>query len=330
VPAQGIHRTHRAALFAALALSCSLSGCGLLAGEEEPAGAGGPGGLEKPVITVSVMTTIDMAPFHLAVRNGYFRDLGLEVRTVTAASGQASVAKLIGGDVDIAYGSYPPFFIARSRGVADIKLVADASSASPGSTMVVSVPGSTVRGLQDMAGKRIAITSEHTTSDTMIKSAMRTHGVDFGQVSWISMAFPDMPAALRRGDVDAAFMTEPFLTQSARTTGTVGVFDLATGPTEDFPTAGYAALGTFTRDNPKTVAAFQAAMRRATEEAANRAVIEPLLVDFAKVDKEIAAATTLLDLHSTLDPARLQRVPDLLLEFSSISTPVDVRTMIAP
>jgi NitT/TauT family transport system substrate-binding protein len=275
------------------------------------------------------MSTIDTAPFQLAIKSGYFKQEGLNVEVVNAASGQASLQKLISGEVDIAYSSYTPFFIAKSQGAADIRFVADASSAAPKSTEVVAMPNSSVKGVQDLAGKRIAVTDVNTIGDTLIKSVMRDNHVDYSGVKWVPLSFPQIAPAVKNGDVDAGFLTEPFITQAAKTVGAVPIIDTATGSTEDFPTAGYGSLGKFTDANPKTVAAFQRAMRKATDDAADRSKIEPLMVEFAKVDPDTASLTTLLTFQSTLDPRRLQRVPDLLQQFGTIPQHIDVTPMIA-
>jgi len=246
-----------------------------------------------------------------------------------APSGQASLTKLIGRDVDIAYSSYTPFFVAQSTKTADLKFVADASAAAPRTTMVVAMPNSSVKTVQDLAGRRIAVTGTNTISDTLVKSAMDARGVDYRAVRWVPLPFPDTAPALARGDVDAAFLTEPFLTQAMRSFGAVPIVDTATGRTQNLPTAGYGSLSSFVSGNPKTVAAFQRAMRKATDEAADRRVIEPLIVKFAKVDPSVAASATLLTFRSAMDPQELQRVPDLLLEFGIIKSRVDAAAMVA-
>ncbi|MGH3588136.1 MAG: ABC transporter substrate-binding protein, partial [Pseudonocardia sp.] len=252
---------------AALAALLLLAGCGALGGEQPP----GPGGSGAPhTLTVSIMPTTDLAPFHLAVQNGYFAAEGLRVETVTAPSGQASLSKLIGGDVDIAYSSYTPFFVAQDKKAADLRFVAAASSAAPQTTMVVAMPGSSVRGVADLAGARIAVTATNTISDVLVKTAMRQGGVDPGGVEWVSIPFPETAAALQRGDVDAAFLTEPFITLAKRDVGAVPIVDTATGIAADLPTAGYAALAEFTEAGPDRVAAFQRALQRATTEAQDR------------------------------------------------------------
>ncbi|MFK0248017.1 ABC transporter substrate-binding protein [Amycolatopsis azurea] len=316
------------ALAMAAVVTTSVGGCGLLGGDESSS-SGGSGNLEKSKIKVATMSTIDTASLRLAQDGGYFKAEGLDVELTEAATGQISLTKLIGGEVDIAYASYTPFFIAMSKGTADIKLVSDASSAGPKSTMVVTVPTSPVKNVNDLAGKKIGIFAPNTVSDTLTKSVMKDHGVDFSKVQWVPVQPPNMAAALKNGDIDAGFLTEPFITQAAKQAGTVPIVDTATGATQDFPTAGYGALGKFTTENPKTVSAFQRAMQKATRDAADRSKIEPLLVKYAKIDQDTAALTTLLTFQSTLDPRRIQRVPDLLLQMGAIQTKIDVGPMIA-
>jgi NitT/TauT family transport system substrate-binding protein len=238
---------------------------------------------------------------------------------------------VIAGEADIAFGSYVPFFVAQSKGVADIKFVADSVSASPRSNVIVAKPGGSVQNVRDLVGKRIGVSAINTASDVMTKAVMKANGLDYAKVQWVPIPFPEMAAALSRGDVDAAYLPEPFITQAAKNTGAAQLIDVATGPTEDFPIAGYGALGKFVSENPKTVAAFQRAMKKATDEAsADRSKIQPLIVEFAMVDQDTAALLTLPNYHSSLEARRIQRVPDQLQEFNIIPQRIDVSTMLSP
>jgi NitT/TauT family transport system substrate-binding protein len=284
--------------------------------------------VEKTKVKVAIITTIDLAPFHLANKNGYFKQEGIDVEFTTNPSSQAAMQKVISGEADIAFSSYVPIFTAQDTGAADIKIVADSVSASPNSNLIVTTPSSSVKNVKDLAGKKIGVSAINTASDAMTKSIMRANGVDFSGVKWIPIPFPDISAALARGDVDAAYLPEPFITNAAKSIGAVPVIDVASGPTEDFPIGGYASLSKFTSANPKTVAAFQRAMKKATDEAADRGKIQPLIVEFAKVDADTAALVTLPNFHSTLDPRRLQRVPDQLQEFNITKKRIDVSSML--
>lgn len=325
-------------LAAVLTLVTSLTSCGLLGDSEnetEPATGGGNGKLEKSSLTVSIMKTTDLAPFHLAMKEGYFKDEGINIEFVDAPSGGESVGKLISGEVDISYSSYTPFFLAESKEAArqrgGVKLVADASSAGPGSCMVVATPESPVKGIKDMAGRKVAVTATGTISDLLTMSTLKTNNVDYKDINWIPTPFPQFASALKAGNVDAAFVTEPFIQDTMKKAGAQPIFDTATGPTADMPTAGWGSTGEFVEQNPNTVAAFQRAMLRGTELAlADRGQVEPMLVEFSGVDADTAKMATLLTFQSKLDATRLQRVPDLMLEFQVIKKPLDVEQMVVP
>jgi NitT/TauT family transport system substrate-binding protein len=331
-------RTRVPAVATAIALASALTSCSLLGGSDEgsDSASGGKGGdLEKSTIKVSVMKTTDLAPFHLAVKEGYFKDEGLEVETVDAKSSDESSNKLVAGDVDIAYSSYTPFFLAQSKNSArakgGIKLVADAASASPNSCVIVATPDSSVKSVKDLAGKRIAVTGPGSVATLLTMSTLRNNGVDYSDVDWIPTPFPQTAVALKQHNVDAAFVTDPFIQDSMKKAGAQPIIDTATGPTEDFPVAGYASTGDFTKANPKTIAAFQRAMQRGTELAeSDRGKVEPMLVQYSGVDEDTAKLATLLNFQSKLDASRLQRVPDLMKDFKVIHSPLDVKSMIVP
>lgn len=321
----------------ALTLVTTLSGCGLLGGsddETEPQ-SGGDGKLEKTTLTVSIMKPTDLAPFHLAMQEGFFEDEGLTIKPVDAASGGESVTKLASGDADIAYSSYTPFFLSESQGVLNnkggVKLIADASSAGPDSCVVVALPDSPIKSIKDMEGATVAVTAKQTISDLLVMSTLKTNGVDWKSINFTPVPFPKTADALKSKQVDAAFATEPFIQDTHKRAGAVTLFDTAVGPTANIPTAGWASSGEFVEENPNTIAAFQRAMQRGTDLAlSDRSLVEPLLVKFAGVDEETAKLATLLTFQSKLDPARLQRVPDLMKEFEVINADLDVNDMIVP
>lgn len=318
-----------------------VSSCGLLDGKGSGSAARdcGSAGPEKTDLDVSIMETTDLAPFHLAVQEGFFAEECLTVDFTTAAKSDDSVRKLPSGEADIAYASYPPFFIAEAQGVArdrgGIKLIADASSAGPDSCVVVALPGSRVKSMKDMGrpGIRVAVTSPASIGTGLTKTTLKANGIEHENIEWVSTPFPLTSQALLRGDVDAAFVTEPFISETHENTA-VTIFDTAKGPTNNFPTAGWGATGDFVKENPNTVAGFQRAMQKGTNLAlSDRSLVEPLLVKYSKVDKQIAKVATLLTFQSRLDASRIQRVPEMMLEypdFYGVTAEIDVSRMIVP
>ncbi|WP_328457748.1 MULTISPECIES: ABC transporter substrate-binding protein [unclassified Amycolatopsis] len=325
-----VRARHAALALAAVAVLAAVTGCGALGTGTSNASSGGSGP-EKPTLKVSILPTTDLGPFWLAQDSGYFKAEGLNVDAVIASSGQASLAKAISGDADIAFSTYPPFFTAKSTGAADMELVADATSVNAKSNAIVTVPNSPVKTIFDLAGSKIAITAKNTASDLLTRSVMQDHGVSYDKVKWVQIPLPNIASALQQGQADAAYLPEPYITQAAKTAGAIPVVDINSGATQGFPLTGYGATKKWVRDNPKTLAAFQRAMQKATHEATNdRAKVEPLLVRFAKIDEDTAKLLTLPGYGSTLDARRLQRVPDLLLQLGAIPSPIDVNSMIGP
>ncbi|SFO96632.1 NitT/TauT family transport system substrate-binding protein [Amycolatopsis arida] len=318
-------------LFAAALLAPALAACSLLGDTtaREPAPAGGA--VEKPALRVAVLPSVEVAPLHLAIEEGYFRDEGISsVEVITVASGQASTAGLIGGDYDLAYSSYVPVILAQARGAADLRIVTDNSGAAPNTAMLVTSATSRVRQVTDLTGATIAVPAVNTLADLMVKSVLNTQGVDVGSVQWVPMSFADMPSALERGDITAAMMVEPFITQAVTASGATPLADLATGPTADLPFTAYAATTRWVTANPATVRAWQRTMIRATRAASDRSAVERVVVESAKVDPDIVALIAMPQFRATLDTTRIQRVADLMHQFGILEERFDVAPMLLP
>ena len=191
------------------------------------------------------------------------------------------------------------------------------------------MPTSPVKTIRDMAGRRVGITAKFTMSHLLVESQLKVNGVDSSTVQWAELPFPQMADRLAKGQIDAAFLTEPFLQQAAKSVGAYRLFDTATGPTADIPLTGYGATGKFVNANQRTVEAFQRAMKKATDEArGDRTKVDPLLEKIAKVDSDTAHLAVLTNFVSSLDPVRIQRVVDLMVEFKALDKKFDVTDMI--
>jgi NitT/TauT family transport system substrate-binding protein len=323
-------RPAKLVLFAlTMAVLVTTSGCSLLSGSNS-ARSDGPAGstLEKPSIKVGANATINRSALQLAIDRGYFQQEGLEVQVDATDNSTAGVNKVLGGQLDLNLGAYVPFINAKATG-SPMKIVAESYVSGPNTTALMTRPNSPIRSLRDVPGKKIAVSDVNSLTDLPLKSVLKTNGLDFNNVQWVRVPFPQMINAVQTGNVDAAVMVEPFITQSAQQ-GAVNITDVFTGPTADFPQAGFAATEKFVQDNPKTVAAFQRALIRGQRDASDRNALEPVLIKDIKIDQSTAPLVNLGLFPTTLEPNRLQRVADLMLEFGVINQPVNVRDMIQP
>lgn len=325
-----IRHARRVAALALVPIFLATAGCGLL-GANTTESTPGAGGLEKSTITVASVATVDLAAFWTALDGGYFTAEGLTVREVPAAKTEVALTKIENGEVDVGLSTYTAIFAAQAKGVFDLRLITDVSWASPRSNQIVTVPGSGVMNVHDLAGKRIAISDVNQASGVLTKSVMAENGVDYSKVQWMALPLPNMAQALGAHRVDAAYQPEPFLTQAAKSVGAIPVIDAGSGSTANFPLTGFAALTKWTQANPKTMAAFQRAMFKATRYAVNhRDAVESAVVGHTTVTDDIAKMMTLPGMGATLDARRIQRVPKLLQDLGVINKEVNAEAMIAP
>jgi NitT/TauT family transport system substrate-binding protein len=325
-----IRHARRVAALALVPILLSTAGCGLL-GDNSTESTPGAGGLEKGTITVASVATVDLAAFWIALDGGYFTAEGLTAREVPAAKTEVALTKIESGEVDVGLSTYTAILTAQAKGVFDLKLVTDVSWASAGSNAIMTAPGSGVTNVHDLAGKRIAVSAVNQASGVLTKSVMADNGVDFSQVRWLELPLPNMAQALKDHQVDAAYQPEPFKTQASKLAGATPVIDAGSGSTENFPLTGFAAQAKWTLDNPKTMAAFQRAMDKATRYAvSHREAVESVVVKHTTVTADIASLMTLPGMGSRLDARRIQRVPDLLKQLRVIDKDVDAAAMIVP
>jgi NitT/TauT family transport system substrate-binding protein len=317
----------------AVAMLAVVSGCGLLGGsEEKPTDAAAtPGKVEKAKITLGLLPILDVASVHVAIKKGYFKEEGLEVEAKYLQGGALAIPGLINGELDIAFGNWVSFFTAESKEAAKavdgLKLVSDGYQAKPEMFLILAKADSPIKSPKDLEGKTIAINTFKNIAELTAKATLEANDVDPAKVTFKEFAFGDMEAAVQNGAVDAAFMVEPFISRAQRSSGQITVMDAASGPTADIPIAGYAASGKFVKENPNTVAAFQRAMAKGQRDAADRPTVEPLLVDYAKVDKETAGLVHFGEFPTTLDATRLQRVATLMRTYGLLEKDFDVKSM---
>jgi NitT/TauT family transport system substrate-binding protein len=305
-----------AMLLAAVLLTTS--SCGLLGGASNPSPPGA-NGLEKSTIRVGRLALVDAVPLHIAIDRGYFAAEGLKIELSTMARGSDSIDQLISPKpgLDIGLTSYPNALIPQAKGIAKLKIVADAAQTTPDFVLAVVQGGGSITDVHQLVGKTIAISSKHGISELVMTDQLSIMGIDPHSVSFPSMGITDMPAALGRGDIAAAVISQPSL-ELAKKQGATKLLDPFVGPEANFPWSGWLATEQFVHDNPKTVDAFRRALARGVADAADRTVVEQTSTKNLGIDASTASLMTLPTFPSTEDAKRFQRVADLMAKEGDI------------
>ncbi len=147
---------------------------------------------------------------------------------------------------------------------------------------------------------------------------------------FVAIPFPDMASALQSGQVAAAWMPEPFVTEAEEDFGAVPLADSNQGHSENMPISGYMVTASWLKKYPNTAAAFRKAIVKAQAIAAtDPAAIEQGMVKFARTSQSAAAIANAPEFPTEQNAQLLQRLSNLMLNFGMLPQAYDVSQMIA-
>ncbi len=320
-------RVRGAALLAAAMTLVFAAGC---SGSGNSAGTNAA--IEKPDLNVAVVPALDDAGFFVALYEGLFKAQGLNVNFVPAISSDTVIAAQVKGQYDITGGNYVSYVQWQQSGKANLDIFAEGDVMEPATQGIYVMPGSPVKTLADLKGKTVAINAPDNILYLLAASVLAEHGISPSTVHFVTKYnFPEMPAALAAGKVDAAMLPEPFASVAEQTEGAVRLVDMDQGATTSFPVAGYVVTKEWAQKYPHTLAAFYRALEEGQEIAdTNRSAVEQAMEDLPMkpeplgVSKETAAVMALDNYPfstgpvGSVDPVRLQRVVNVMQQFLMI------------
>lgn len=214
----------------------------------------------------------------VTVRVGHFPNLTHTVAMVALASGGAAralapntvevktfgtgpqeIEALLAGELDIAYVGPSPAVngFVKSRGEA-LRVIAGAAS---GGALFVVRPDAALRTAKDLAGRRIATPQRGGTQDIALRFLVRDAGLqtsdEGGTVSVVPTQPADILTAFQRGQIDGAWVAEPWGSRLVQEAGATVWFDeRSRWPDGRFATTSVVASTRFLEAHPDLVRAF--------------------------------------------------------------------------
>jgi NitT/TauT family transport system substrate-binding protein len=159
------------------------------------------------------------AGVYLADELGFFKEEGIDLKTMRMANAPALVAALATDQLDVSgLALTPGLFAAQRQGIA-LRLVGDKQSFRPGfaatrlvvrSDLLKATPRESIQGLR---GKIVAVSSKGSTSYANAIRMLKEAGVEPSEVKWKELKFGSMATALSSRAIDAAYLIEPYLTK---------------------------------------------------------------------------------------------------------------------
>ena len=189
-----------------------LSGC---TDSAAPAGSADPSegsSGELTPVRVAALPIAETGALWAAIDEGIFEEHGLDIEVVPAQGGANAIPALLSGDIQFAIGQ--PFGPIR----ADLQdlgvvVVGDYANSLDDGTDVNAVVASADAGITrpaDLAGKKVSVNTIGAAGDLTIRKAVEDDGGDPSTIEFVEVAFPDVPAQLEAGTMDAAWVPDPF------------------------------------------------------------------------------------------------------------------------
>lgn len=314
-----------------LALTACSSGGG---GGDAPAGsattgAGESGGAtETTEIQMGVLPIVPSAALQLGIDEGIFADHGFDVSLETGQGGAALLPAVMSGQLQFAISNPLSIMLAQEQGL-DIRMVTGYSHSNAEGDDVTSVwakADSGIASAADLAGKTVAVNNLRTMGEISIKEIVSKAGGDPDSINFVELGFPDMPAALESGNIDAAWVPEPFQTTFKNSGATlVGYNYQETMP--GVPTMSVITSGPLAERDPEMVQEFVAAVDEVTTFAQdNPDKVRATLTTFLDMDETLANEVLVERFGAEMDEDSLRALSDLSVKYGLLEKPVDMAT----
>lgn len=291
---------------------------------------------EKKTLKVSIIPISDVAPLFAAVKQGYFREQGLEIDTAPTTGGAVGIPGLLAGAYDIVFTNVVSTVQARAQGL-PIKIIAPASAVGEATTGptgagILVRSGEGIKSGADLAGKSLGVNNQNNIIWLYARAWVQKTGGDPSKVTYREVPFPQMVDALRGKRVDAVFAVDPFLTlaQGDPAFTFLGSPYLLVQP--GLSVAQYVASEEFIAKHPDTLKRFDAGLRKGIEWVSknlNTPEARELLSSYTKINPALLAKMApMVEPPRTVDVDSIRKTLALMKEHGLLKSEVDVAKML--
>ncbi|MEZ5721557.1 MAG: ABC transporter substrate-binding protein [Paracoccaceae bacterium] len=248
-------------------------------------------------VKVTYMKIPPLVPMTYAIESGIMAAHGLDIDLSVVNSGPDLMTALASGSSEIGQTAASVALLARSKGLpiqifgtGDLEHQPDYVH-----NWLVTRDDTGITDLMGLEGKTVGVVDKNSPAELAFRSHMVAAGADADTLSFVAIPFPQLPAALEVGNVDAVHVGEPFHAQimnSDKITGVELAIGLIADPGTDYALGGWFAQEDWLADerNQDIAKRFLAAMLEANRAlAADRSLIDAILVRDFGMPAEIAS-----------------------------------------
>lgn len=306
--------------------------------------AGGLAGVAMPTIVRSqtatpiriagVFSDLFAEPFY-AEAAGAFAKRGFSVNAISLNNAGAVAAAIGGGSLEMGCGDLISGVNAILAGVPIVLVAGGGLYRQPmdaPATILAVAANSSITSPKDLIGKSIGVPTLVGLTTVCLRSWLPAHGVPLASVKLVEIPPPTAAPALERGTLDAALLSEPFVTIDKATIRSVGhPFDAAADHAVNKQfcvSVWYASKTWIDQDRARAVNAVAAINETAQWANTHHAETLAILLKNGKLDGDKVAGMLRVAFATSLTPDIIQPVFDIANQEKIFSRPVDAKSMI--
>jgi NitT/TauT family transport system substrate-binding protein len=315
-------RRHLAAIL--LATSLLATACG-----SDDNGTAAPGQPDK--VTVGVIPILDVAPIYLGVEKGFFEKRDIQLELELAEGGAAIVPAVVSEQYQFGFSNVISLLLAQSEKL-PVKVVSNGNNSTgvDGEDFAgLIVKGdSPIRSAKDLEGKKVAANTLSNIVDTSVRASVRKAGGDPSQVEFVALPFPEQPAALANGQVDAVFVVEPFQ-QAVLADGGRKIASSYVDAAENLTVAVYFTSQQLQAENPDLVRRFTEAMQESLSYADSHPdEARAIIGTYTEIAPEVIEKVTLPKWPADINRDSLETMAELAVEDGLLKESPDLNALL--
>jgi NitT/TauT family transport system substrate-binding protein len=258
---------------------------------------------------------------------GYFKDENIEVELVPMAGGGQIIPALQSGALQFGISDALGVLNARNGGIPATYVSFNFQQTSADPVHAVLTMNPAIKTAADLKGKAVATNLSYNTDWTMMREWLRKQNVDLKTVTFREIPFPDMLAAIRNNTVEAAGVTEPFVTlgkeQGARVLGYY--FTDVKSPNV---LSGIVAMLPYVEKNKEVVRRFLNAINRAIDDFKDPKIVRETIAANTKIPPTVIEKMNLGEWSKNVPPETMQFWVDSAKKEGIVNATADLSSLV--
>jgi NitT/TauT family transport system substrate-binding protein len=271
-----------------------------------------------PLRIAAVPIDASAEPFY-ASDAGFLKAAGIDATFMGGDTGPAIAAGVASGAIDVGVSNTVSLVQARARGLPFV-IIAPGSiySATVPSYLMIAPKASPLQRAKDISGKTIGVSVLNGIPHYAARAWVDAAGGDSSVTKFVEIPHPEMLAALAQGRVDAASITEPYLTPARVANRSLGApFDAIAAR---FLTTAHFTTLDWAKAHPDLVRRYVSAIAKTAQWTnAHPDLIVPILAKYSKQPEDAVRSMLRSEWSTRLVAAELQPVIDVTAKYGNVA-----------